>query len=455
MSISDQNRSKLRRLVTKRIDGMSTSQETDELSELLRLNPALHEEFVRLMQSEAALEELHSHDLLALNIDKELQSLSAADTPAEIRVLTKEATSRREAASVRRWQLSELTSQIAPQSYWAVAATVLILLSGYLLWPRSYATLVAMENVEWSDGTNHEIGDQLSNDWISFDSGVVRLAYESSAAMNVEGPARLRITGSRDCELQLGSALAYVPPAAHGFTVSTPKMLVIDRGTSFRIEVSEANDTTLQVLEGTVDAQATSSSKKHRLVAGDVAAVSASGPRELILPSEQELLPRTSGRIAFRGKHVPSLGHSGFKGNDRCYVFLERHNFRLPHDLEVNIKGAGKQEQFQSTAGVLQAGTQVDCFLVHSAPRGKRHVVEGTITFQGEVLGIIGSSDKLNATNSLFGSPWLLRCQHPERGFEGAPNRNSDRLEISPDRRTIRLTVRTESIDQIRILVKH
>jgi hypothetical protein len=80
--------------------------------------------------------------------------------------------------------------------------------------------------------------------------------------------------------------------------------------------------------------------------------------------------------------------------------------------------------------------------------------VEGTISFPGEILGIIASSDKLNSTNDLFSSPWSLRCQHPERGFEDAPDQNSDELSISPDRQTLSVKMRTQSIDQLRILVR-
>ena len=94
---------------------------------------------------------------------------------------------------------------------------------------------------------------------------------------------------------------------------------------------------------------------------------------------------------------MPSLGQLGFKGNDRCYVFLERHNFELPQDLPVNLIDPGTYTQFAGVAGDLAAGTRVDCFLLHSAPRGKRHLVEGNVTFRGEILGVISSSDKLRA----------------------------------------------------------
>jgi len=454
------------RLATKLIDGLAGEQELAALSDLLKQNPELHDDFVQLMQCEAALDEIHSRDQLSLELGSDdAKRLRPGDAIAGMRVLNETSTAKRVQqdkhdlgnkffSAVRSWQLSKVPKSLTPTFAWAMAATVLLSICGYLLWPSNYAALVATENVDWADGKHYEIGDQIGSDWISLKSGVVQLAYNSSAAMTIAGPARFRATGNRGCELQLGSALAYVPPAAIGFTVVTPEMLVIDRGTSFRIEVSETRDTSLQVLEGTVEAKSSSASKTHLLVAGEVATACADQQQDLCLDSEQQLYPNTSSRIAFRAKHVPSLGHHGFKGNNRCYVFLERYGLALPHDLAVNLTDSGKHSEFDVVAGELRAGTRVDCFLVHSSPLAKRHLVEGTITFHGEILGVIGSSDKLNATNTLFGSPWLLQCQHPERGLESTPNRNSDRVEISQDRRTLRLAVKTESIDQMRVLVK-
>jgi hypothetical protein len=96
----------------------------------------------------------------------------------------------------------------------------------------------------------------------------------------------------------------------------------------------------------------------------------------------------------------------------------------------------------------------VDCYLLHSAPNLDRHAVKGSITFTGEVVGILATSDRLNATNGLFGTPWSLQCHHPERGLEDTPNKNADSIRISPDRRTIAVNFQTESIDQVRILVR-
>lgn len=456
----------MQRLATKLIDRVATETDEAALSSLLQSNPHLHDAFVHLMQNEAALDELHANDLSALGIDpacidreKPSPTGSAAAHRPNI-ALGPEAKKRGAAKAVKRnatdWsRFSSLSALIGSNSGWALAASLAVLACGYLLWPSSYATVVATENVEWRDGTHFEVGERLGGEWIGVEEGVVQLAYSSSAVMKIEGPAEFRVNGDRNCELRLGSVLAYVPPDAHGFTVDTPKMLVVDRGTSFRVDVSAENDASLQVLEGMVDAEAKSSGKSHRLVAGEVAAIRGSGQQsELQISTEEQLFPQTSNRIAFRAKHVRSLGHAGFKGNNRCYVFMERYDFALPHDTTVNLSESGRHAEFDGESGSVGEGTRVDCFLVHSAPRGKRHVVEGTITFDKEILGVIASSDKLNATNSMFGSPWLLRCQHPERGFEGTPNRNSDRVEISSDRHTLKIAVRTESIDQLRVLVQ-
>lgn len=453
----------LQRLTTKVIDGLATEEEKLALESLLQTKPDLHGVFVQIMQSEAALEEIHSQDFVAKNA---LPALAEMEQPSNMEVLAH----RLEASGCKSLPASDCLSTDSvsrrfrlvlpplrisrPAVTWAVAASVLLMLVGYLVWPRSHALLAEAENVEWADGSYLEIGERLGGQWTSIDSGSVLLSYDSSAVIQIEGPARFRVAGSRTCELELGSATAYVPPAAIGFTVDTPQMLVIDRGTSFRVDVSETKEASLQVLEGTVDAQSKLGGKSHRLTAGKVATTGAEENQSLFLVPDEQLFPETSNRIAFRERHVPSLDMNGFKGDDRCYVFLERFNLPLPHDLPINLANSGIYSQFDGVLDELEQGTRVDCYLIHSAPRKERHLVEGTITFHGEILGILSSSDKLNATNSLFGSPWLLRCHHPERGLENSPDENSDRVEISPGRRTLRMSLRTESIDQMRVLVK-
>ncbi len=459
--MSSQEHREIRRLLSKFVDGVATEREAIKLAEALDCDEALQEAVVIFMQREAALDELHCRDLLAQALELEdIQSMSPGETIAAGAVLAADRQPKRVqhsndgAVSAMKNFCRTLQTKLEDQPLvWAVAASLMLAIGTFFLWPSSHASLLAVDNVLWSNGEDYQSGDRLGSDWIEFDSGSIQLAFSSSATMKIEGPARFRASGNGYCELQLGSALTYVPKAAQGFIVETPQMRVVDLGTSFRVTVAENSHSSVQVLEGVVEAEAKQSGEVRELVASDVATVLEDDSDTIRIISSKRIKPITSKRIRFEDKHVPSLGINGLKGNNRCFVFLERHDLALPHDLVANQTTTGVHTQFSYSGGTIPLGTKVDCYLIHSAPQVKRHVVEGQIIFPGKILGVITSSDKLNATNDLFGSPWSLKCGHPERGLEGVPNVNSDRLEISADQRTLRMTMRTESIDQLRVLV--
>lgn len=450
-----------RRLLSKLVDGVADKEDTEKISGALVDNAELQEVFVQVMQREAALDELHSRNLLADTLDfNTAKSLLPGESIAAGGVLSGEDVSKQNRleesqseSTLARLQ-ERLRSLADSKLSWALAASVVVAIGIAFMWPRTHARIIAAEDVLWKGNQHYKVGDPLGSEWLNIESGTIQIAFGSSAAVKLEGPARFRATGSNYCKLEQGTALAHVPPAAKGFTMFTPDLRLIDLGTSFRVNCADSQSTSVQILEGTVEAKVNDSGENKTLLAGDVAMVTKEKPSELQLAEKKSIFPLTSNRIAFREKHAASLAMNGFKGSNRCYVFLERYDLELPHDLSVNLSESKSYTRFSDESGSLPAGKRVDCYLVHSAPYGKPHGVQGTITFSRDILGVISSSDKLNATNGLFGSPWSLKCEHPERGFESAPDKNSDRVEISPDRRTLTLRVRTESIDQLRVLVE-
>ncbi|MAT73232.1 MAG: hypothetical protein CMJ58_27420 [Planctomycetaceae bacterium] len=460
MNTDDNGVRRLRRLLSQIIDQTANDQEFAELAALLAERPELHGEYLRMMQAEAALDELYAR-MQASDVARlgEALAMHPSDVIAGLAAPPSEPNRRTTPAQPSRpGRLSQLTADrlaaAGRRAWWALAAALLIAAFGYAVWPRSYGTLVAANDALWKSGSHCELGQALSKQWLELEAGAVQIAFRSAAVMKIEGPARFRLDGPGRCQLESGSGLAYVPVAARGFIVNTPTMHVVDLGTSFRVEVDDDGTTNLHVLEGVVEAAALSDDRATRLGAGEIAVVAAGGESGLQASGRESAFVRTSPRIAFRAKHPPALGPTGFRGDNRAYVFLERCNFTLPYDLSVNCATTGRHVQFGDIDGRLPAGERVDCYLIHSAPARKRHAVEGTVIFEGEILGIVADSDKLNATNDLFGSPWSLHCQHPERGLESIPDKNAELLEISPDRHTLRITMQTESVDQMRVLVR-
>lgn len=449
----------MRRLLANLLDEDSNEQAETRLAELLRNNPELYDEFVSFMQCEAALDELHSRNLFANQLGYSgLETLSSGEAIAGVSVLTKRIQHDKVSQQGSRVDLLRKTlhgwgtAAHRGKLVWALAAVVLLGIGFHQFWPTSHAVLVRADGVLWSSGSHVAVGTSVGSEWLEIQAGVVQFTCHGLAAISIEGPAKFRIDDADHCQIELGTLTAYVPPQAVGFTVVTPDMKIVDLGTSFRVNVDTVGVSQLHVLEGVVQASVGRESK--RLISGEIVSTENHDAPTFQLRAHAEVFPETSNRIVYRQKHAPSLDRGGFKGDNRGYVFLERADCSLRHDLPVNCFSSGRHAKFSLVDKILPAGTLVDSYLLHCAPQQSRHVVEGTITFPGEILGIIASSDKLNSTNDLFGSPWSLRCQHPERGFEEQPNKNSDELSISPDRRTLTVKMRTESIDQLRILVK-
>ena len=103
---------------------------------------------------------------------------------------------------------------------------------------------------------------------------------------------------------------------------------------------------------------------------------------------------------------------------------------------------------------MLSAGKRVHSYLIHFSPQSGRRFVRGSVKFPGKILGVIGDTDMLNSTNSVLGTDWTLQCRHAERGIESTPDPNSDTVTVGSDMRTLSLKLRTESIDQLRVLVE-
>ncbi len=84
-------------------------------------------------------------------------------------------------------------------------------------------------------------------------SGLVELAFPRGASAIIEGPAVFRILSDECLALDVGHCSVHAPEGAEGFRVDTPVTRVVDRGTRFSVNVSEASETEVQVIEGMAD----------------------------------------------------------------------------------------------------------------------------------------------------------------------------------------------------------
>lgn len=149
-----------------------------------------------------------------------------------------------------------------------VAGSVLVAIG---LWPRpivippprsspaaertdeTVAVLLQTTQAEWEDtGMPTRPGSPLPPGRLVLKSGHAHLEFYNGATVILEGPAELRLVSRMEAFCARGKLRATVPPQAHGFTIGSPSMDLIDRGTEFGLAVG-GGKTDLHVFQGQVD----------------------------------------------------------------------------------------------------------------------------------------------------------------------------------------------------------
>ena len=82
-------------------------------------------------------------------------------------------------------------------------------------------------------------------------SGFAQIDFYSGATVILEGPAEFRLISRTEAYCTRGKLRATVPAQAQGFTIGSPKLDLIDRGTEFGLDVGEK--TQVHVFQGKVD----------------------------------------------------------------------------------------------------------------------------------------------------------------------------------------------------------
>ncbi|WP_417736229.1 FecR domain-containing protein [Rosistilla oblonga] len=92
----------------------------------------------------------------------------------------------------------------------------------------------------------------LNRDYLLI-QGMVELGFPNGATAVIQSPASFRVEGNELLALDIGQCSVHAPPGAEGFKVETPGLSIVDRGTRFSVNVSQASETDVQVLEGAAD----------------------------------------------------------------------------------------------------------------------------------------------------------------------------------------------------------
>lgn len=142
---------------------------------------------------------------------------------------------------------------------WIAAAAALALFAGSgVLFYQSrpapvVATLIEAENCRWAGSDLPTVeGAGLSAGTLALTEGMATIRFKSGATVTLEAPSVLEVESAMKCRLVEGSVVADVPESAHGFTIDTAKMEVIDLGTKFGVTTTPLGDSNVFVFEGEV-----------------------------------------------------------------------------------------------------------------------------------------------------------------------------------------------------------
>jgi hypothetical protein len=261
-----------------------------------------------------------------------------------------------------------------------------------------------------------------------------------------------------------------------GFEVVTPAMDVVDLGTAFGVSVGADGETDVCVFEGEVEVSRPVSEDVPQLVREGSAVRSkpeADSIDSVDYSTEryEDAWPVTSGVLQATGltKFVspgPDFVPGRYEDSERILVFLERSQVLLKSDLKVNVTEPGQYIRVRrQDKQPIAAGQVVRSYLLQFNPIGEfgRKEVDGArvigqITFDRPILGLIGGTKLLNASDELLGHPLgdygdTLRGIEPTRP-DDLPDSGRDNVTLSRDRRTLSLDLSASSaVDQIRVIV--
>jgi hypothetical protein len=282
---SDKEKKLFSFLLNRSIDGDATVQEIQQMNTLLAAYPDIEEYYLKLMQVQSALREVHFSGEFYSS-----QDISDGQFWAEVAEYEKTAP----AIEIPREQPQrELVQKVVYPPHpkrkiskfnlftLAASAAAMLLLVLFLKFAPErrnsieVATLVDQMNTEWGDpAVGFENGCRLWTNDYSFNlkKGLLSIAYDQGVKIVVEGPALFEIERS-GIFLEYGRMYSQVSEAGTGFTVNTPGSQFVDMGTEFGVQAEFDGSTELHVTRGKVQlfAGADGQSKTSQTVTEDEA----------------------------------------------------------------------------------------------------------------------------------------------------------------------------------------
>lgn len=139
------------------------------------------------------------------------------------------------------------------------------------------ATLTQADNCKWAGSDlPTKVDSKLTAGTLALVEGIATLQFDCGATVTLEAPTTLEVTDAMHCRLVEGTVTADVPEQAHGFTIVTPDIRVVDLGTRFGVTAGSTGNSQVRVFEGEVEIDGLKDGKTKRLTEGNVLHVGSS-----------------------------------------------------------------------------------------------------------------------------------------------------------------------------------
>lgn len=183
------------------------------------------------------------------------------------------------------WQINEEARQITWRRHFqrtlmAAAAVVLVGLSCWLAFSafrsapdaKTLPRIIGLSGAEFREPGVYGLNDPLPLEKEAvLKRGLAQIGFPNGTTAILRGPAVFSCRSLENLEIDLGHCSVHAPPGAEGFTLTTPMVNVVDRGTRFALSVDESGFTEVHVVEGKVDLQSDDGSPPRRLEQGSAA----------------------------------------------------------------------------------------------------------------------------------------------------------------------------------------
>ncbi|MEM7699587.1 MAG: hypothetical protein AAF236_14410, partial [Verrucomicrobiota bacterium] len=145
-------------------------------------------------------------------------------------------------------------------AFGAIAAAFAVAACFLLIRSESGAVLDPVATLEKADGTRWAGSDlptvegaELVAGTLHLVEGMATLAFVNGASVTLEAPCRFELIDEMQCRLHEGSIVADVPDSAHGFTIDTQQLEVVDLGTKFGVTATPLGGDHVFVFDGEVE----------------------------------------------------------------------------------------------------------------------------------------------------------------------------------------------------------